>query len=60
MLPIHYQLTKTDGFTQYLDQSGSADNSVDGELVPCYRGDCSGASTAVKQDSWARIKASFR
>ena len=33
---------------------------ADGELIPCYRGDCSGASTVVKQDSWGRIKASFR
>ena len=37
-----------------------AENFVDGELIPCHRGDCSGASTAVSQDSWARIKASFR
>ena len=37
-----------------------ADNFVDGELVPCDRGDCSRASTAVKLDSWGRIKASFR
>ena len=45
-------------------QSGShdfyADNFVDGELIPCFRGDCSGATTAVSQDSWGRIKASFR
>ena len=38
---------------------GFADNFVDGELIPCYRGDCSGATTAVEQDSWGRIKASF-
>ena len=37
-----------------------AENSVDGELTPCYQGDCSGATTAVSQDSWGRIKASFR
>ena len=40
--------------------SAFADNFVDGELIPCYRGDCSGATTAVSQDSWGRIKASFR
>ena len=39
---------------------GFADNFVDGELIPCERGDCSGATTAVFQDSWGRIKASFR
>ena len=39
---------------------GFSDNFVDGELIPCYRGDCSGATTAVSQDSWGRIKASFR
>ena len=39
---------------------GFADNFVDGELIPCERGDCSGATTAVSQDSWGRIKASFR
>ena len=33
---------------------------VDGALIPCFRGDCSGATTAVSQDSWGRIKASFR
>ena len=37
-----------------------AENFVDGELVPCHHADCSGATTAVKQDSWGRIKASFR
>jgi len=37
-----------------------AENFVDGELIPCDRGDCSGATTAVSQDSWGRIKASFR
>ena len=37
-----------------------AENFVDGELIPCYRGDCSGATTAVRLDSWGRIKASFR
>ena len=38
-----------------------ADNLVDGELIPCFRGDCSGGKrTAITQDSWGRIKASFR
>lgn len=37
-----------------------ADNFVDGELVPCHRGDCSGATTPVLRDSWGRIKASLR
>ena len=37
-----------------------AENFVDGELIPCYRGDCSGATTVVRMDSWGRIKASFR
>lgn len=37
-----------------------AENFVDGELVPCYHADCSGAGTAVQPSSWARIKASFR
>ena len=39
---------------------GFAENFVDGELIPCYRGDCSGATTAITRDSWGRIKASFR
>jgi len=39
---------------------GFAENFVDGELVPCFRGDCSGATTAVQMNSWGRIKASFR
>lgn len=35
-----------------------AENFVDGELVPCYVGDCSrGRRTAVAVDSWGRIKA---
>ena len=38
----------------------SADLLVDGQLIPCNTGDCSGVSTAVSQDSWGRIKASFR
>ena len=40
-----------------------ADNFVDGELIPCHRGDCGSASpgvSAVRMDSWGRIKASFR
>ena len=37
-----------------------AENFVDGELIPCHRGDCSGATTVVTQDSWGRIKAGFR
>ena len=38
----------------------NAELFADGELIPCYRDDCSGASTSVSQDSWGRIKASFR
>ena len=38
----------------------NADLFADGELIPCFRGDCSGATTAVSQDSWGRIKASLR
>ena len=49
-----YLLPKIDGVSQ------SADNFVDGELIPCYRGDCSGATTGVSQDSWGCVKASFR
>ena len=39
-----------------------ADNFVDGELIPCDIGDCGSAPlpTAVAEDSWGRIKASFR
>ena len=37
-----------------------ADLFADAELIPCHRGDCSGATTGVSQDSWGRIKASFR
>ena len=37
-----------------------SENFVDAELVPCYVGDCSGATTAVTSDSWARIKAAFQ
>ena len=37
-----------------------ADFFADAELIPCYRGDCSDAPTGVTQDSWGRIKASFR
>ena len=33
---------------------------ADAELVPCYTGDCTGASTALQGDSWGRIKASSR
>lgn len=40
--------------------SAFADNFVDGELVPCDQADCSGATTSVKPDTWARIKAAFR
>ena len=43
-----------------LEALREADYFADVELIPCFRGDCSGASTAVKQDSWGRIKASFR
>jgi len=42
---------------------GFADNFVDGELIPCHRGDCGSAApgaSAVRMDSWGRIKASFR
>jgi len=37
-----------------------ADLWADGELVPCYERGCSGDATAVRSDSWGRIKASFR
>ena len=39
-----------------------AENFVDGELVGCDSGDCGSAPlpTAVAEDSWGRIKASFR
>ena len=37
-----------------------ADLFADAELIPCHRGDCSGAATGVSQDSWGRIKASYR
>lgn len=38
-----------------------AENFVDGELIGCDTGDCGSAAvpTAVKTDSWGRIKASF-
>lgn len=38
-----------------------AENFVDGELIGCDTGDCGSAAvpTAVKADSWGRIKASF-
>jgi len=42
---------------------GFSDNFVDGELIPCHTGDCGSAPpgvSAVRADSWARIKASFR
>jgi len=42
---------------------GFSGNFVDGELIPCHTGDCGSAPpgvSAVKMDSWARIKASFR
>jgi hypothetical protein len=42
---------------------GSASGFADAVLVPCKVGDCSeapGRTTAVRPDSWARIKASFR
>ena len=42
----------------------TADGFVDGELIPCDRGDCSGATatapSAVVEGTWGRIKASFR
>jgi len=39
-----------------------AENFVDGELVGCDTGDCGSAPlpTAVAEDSWGRIKATFR
>ena len=55
-----YLLAKLGDFGDFLSQSASADNFADGELIPCFRGDCSGATTAVSQDSWGRIKTSFR
>lgn len=39
-----------------------ADNFVDGELIACNTGDCGSSSTpitAVENNSWGRIKASF-
>lgn len=37
-----------------------AENFVDAKLIPCKRGDCSQAdASAVRVDSWARIKASL-
>ena len=41
-------------------EMGTDNDVVDAELLPCFHGDCSGASTAVRADSWGRIKASFR
>ena len=40
----------------------TADDFVDGELIPCDFGDCGAAPeiSAVGRDSWGRIKASFR
>ncbi|NKB69762.1 MAG: hypothetical protein GKR89_22045 [Candidatus Latescibacteria bacterium] len=40
----------------------SADAFVDGQLIPCTIGDCGSfaGDTAVRADSWARIKVSFR
>ena len=55
-LPTVYHYSDEDGF----GHDGFAGNFVDGELIPCFRGDCSGATTGVSQDSWGRIKASFR
>lgn len=49
-----------------LDGSGlgavlSADLLVDGELLPCFVGDCSGrAASVVKPNAWALIKAGLR
>lgn len=45
----------------FLPSFSTADGFVDAQLVPCGILDCSGAAdTAVRQDSWGRIKASFR
>ena len=39
----------------------TADAFVDAELIPCFVSDCSGGTdTVIRQNSWARIKASFR
>lgn len=40
----------------------NADRFVDGTLIPCATSDCSGGPgvSAVRPDTWARIKASFR
>jgi hypothetical protein len=41
-----------------------AERFVDAELIPCDTGDCGAAAeplpTAVREDSWGRIKATFR
>jgi len=57
-LPVKTGAGQTDEFSY--THHMFADNFVDGQLIPCARGDCSGATTAVSQDSWGRIKASFR
>jgi len=36
-----------------------AENFVDGQLIGCDTGDCGQVETAVQNDSWGRIKASF-
>lgn len=41
------------------DERYKAGAFVDGELIPCNLPGCSQTSTAVRQDSWARIKASI-
>ena len=57
-VPTHYA-TVQDGSSSF-GHSFFTENFVDGELIPCYHGDCSRASTAVQPSSWARIKAAFR
>ena len=56
VLALSTIVVRVEGFSH----DGFAGNFADGELIPCYRGDCSGATTAVDLDSWGRIKASFR
>jgi len=53
----------TGGFYMLLGQHRAldmADSYVDGLLLSCDWGDCSRAPTAVRRDSWGRIKAGCR
>jgi len=55
--PAAYHATHTHVFngSSYWD----ADLMGDGLLIPCTGGDCGGAATAVGDNTWGRIKASF-